>query len=238
MAEDSATAHRRTIAERLEHLMSTGHPDGTGPRDYLAVELASQEHARRHPGSPTISRQTVHNLRHGKVANPGINALTTLANVYQVPISYFLSAGDDATAGQASASLPAMVLQRLDDVLKVLQPDTAAPLDDEARITVLDSKGCKISLSDLATLRSGQWDEQLRQPLRDFAGTISLPPGYFVDDTIPAADPDDLLLLGALKAVGARSVAMRQVAGLPSDALQALSPMLDLLSRANPRQRM
>lgn len=235
MAEDTA-AHRRTIAERLTHLMSTGHPDGTGPRDYHAVEQASQEYAERYPGSPTISRQTVHNLRNERVANPGINSLTALANVYGVPISYFLSEGD--TGGGTPAPDPDMVLQRLDGILKVLQPDTAAALDDDARIAVLAARNCPIGRDALDGLRAGRWDERLRLPLEELAARISLPAGYFVDHRIPAADPNDLLLLGALKAQGARGIALRQVAGLPEDAFQALSPMLDLLSKAEPRRRM
>ncbi|MEV7025417.1 hypothetical protein [Kitasatospora sp. NPDC093558] len=240
MAEDTA-AHRRTIAERLTHLMSTGHPDGTGPRDYHAVEQASQDYAERYPGSPTISRQTVHNLRNERVANPGINSLTALANVYRVPISYFLSEGagqGEAAAGRTPAPDPDMVLQRLDGILKVLQPDTAATLDDDARIAVLTARNCPIGRDALDGLRSGQWDERLRLPLGELAARISLPAGYFVDHRIPAADPNDLLLLGALKAQGARGIALRQVAGLPEDAFQALSPMLDLLSKADPRRRM
>lgn len=238
-------AYQTTIAERLDHLMRTGHPEGTGPQSYEAVALASQEHARLH-GGPTVSRQTVFNLRNGKLANPSINSLQALANVYGVSVEHFLKNGpltDDTRSRAADLDPPApgapAVLGRLDTLLGALQPeDPTAPRTDQDRAAIIATWGGRITGEHLAVLRSGRWDERLRAPLRDFAEHIGIPSDYFVDDETAAAASPDLGVLTALKQFGARSIAMRRVAELPDDALQALVPVLEHLSRQGPRQRM
>lgn len=231
------------IARQLDYLMRTGHPDGTGPTEYLQVAEASQAYAAEH-GGPTISHQGVHNLRSGKIANPTVNSLRALANVYQVPCAYFFEDGPASLLQSAPApqEQPApdtgAVLHRLDILLAVVGnrgEDHQHPPEEMAE--EIRRHGGVVDAAALAALRQGVWTEALRDPLNDFATRIGVPAAYFFDDEVAERSLRDLRMLSLIKGLGVRQVAMRGVAELDEEALQALVPVIEHLSATAARRR-
>lgn len=89
------TISRRTLAQRLDQLF-----ESRGPYSYAEVERLSREIATA-TGGPTVSHQTVQNIRTGAVTNPGLNSLIALAAVFGVSPTYFL---DDSAPDGAERS--------------------------------------------------------------------------------------------------------------------------------------
>ncbi|MEZ0070284.1 transcriptional regulator with XRE-family HTH domain [Streptacidiphilus sp. MAP12-20] len=228
----------RRVAERLDYLMRTGHPDGTGPTDYAAVAEASHAYAKEHGGGPTISHQGVFNLRNEKTANPSVNTLEALSHVYGVPVTYFLDEPDqtkhaapDGAKRSEPAPDPEAVLTRLMLLVSIVERrDLDGSYTDQELARLVRERGGHITEDDIVRLRGGDWQDHLFSRLGAFATTIGVPPAFFFDDEVAAKVADDLKLLSALKGIGARQVAMRRVAELDEDALSALTPMIEHLS--------
>ncbi|MFI1162845.1 helix-turn-helix domain-containing protein [Streptomyces sp. NPDC020801] len=85
---DEHSAGRRTIAQKLDYLITEIHPKDRGPFTYQ--EIADQIRKRAKEGDPTVSHGTVQAIRTGKVTNPGVDSLRALASFFGVPPSYFL----------------------------------------------------------------------------------------------------------------------------------------------------
>lgn len=227
----------RRVAERLDYLMRTGHPDGSGPTHYAAVAEASQAYAREH-GGPTISHQAVLNLRNATTGNPGVERLEALGNVYGVPVAYFLA--EDVPGGEPQADTgggsdpapdPEKVLTRLMLLVSIVERrDLDGTYADRELATLIRERGGRLTEDDIVRLRAGEWQDHLFSRLRAFATTIGVPADFFFDEEVAAKVAEDLKLLSALKGIGARQVAMRRVAELDEDALSALTPMIEHLS--------
>ena len=249
----SMPAERGTIAQRLDELISSRHPDGHGPSSYEEIARASREHARMH-GGPTISHQGVLNIRSGKVTNPGVDSLQALANVYGVDITYFFEtstgqetgpAANPEEGGPGSPALPPApaLAARLNLLFSVVQPNGRPPLTDQAAAEAATAGGTPTSAAQIAALRAGALDglpDDSRTPARlaRLADVFGVPSAYFFDEEVAARVAEDLAILKAFKDVGARRIALRAVAALDEEALSALVPMIEHLRRASKRQRL
>ena len=231
-----------TIAERLDELIRTRHPDGRGPSSYEDIARASREYAQLH-GGPTISHQGVLNIRSGKVTNPGVDSLRALANVYGVDITYFFPRAEPAgPAGgtPAEGTLPpaATLAARLNELFSVVRPNGRPALTDTEVAEAVTAGGTAITAGQIAALRAGAWGAPARRQLRSLADFFGVPSAYFTDDAVAARVSEDLAILKAFRDVGARQIALRAVADLDDEALSALAPMIEHLGRSSKRQRM
>ncbi|MBC3839699.1 hypothetical protein GXW82_04060 [Streptacidiphilus sp. 4-A2] len=233
-----------TIAERLDELISSRHPNGRGPSSYEDIARASRAHALAH-GGPTISHQGVLNIRSGKVTNPGVDSLQALANVYGVDITYFFRKDKPATPGEAgppppSAALPsaATLAARLNELFYVVRPGGRPALSNQEVADAVTATGTELSAGRIAELRAGTRNRPAPGQLRCLADFFGVPSAYFTDDEVAARVSEDLAILRAFKEVGARQIALRAVVELDEEALKALTPMIEHLGRASRRQRM
>src|SRR5579884_390058 len=85
MADES-----RSLADRIDHLLTTVHPRDRGP--YTYEEVAEGIRAQ---GGPTISAQYLNQLHRGRRDNPTKQHLEALARFFGVPVAYFF---DDTEA--------------------------------------------------------------------------------------------------------------------------------------------
>src|SRR5689334_19249227 len=128
---ESTPVGRGLIAERLDALILSRHPDGRGPGSEREIARRSREYAKTHPGAPTISHQTVANIRDGAVNNPGVDSLRALANVFGVRLGFFLEeddpsahATDVSTPRPPAQSIPAALLSaRLNRLFETIHPN-------------------------------------------------------------------------------------------------------------------
>lgn len=245
-----APSRRGTLAERLRLLMDHRHPDGTGPGNADEVAARSKDMAARE-GGPTVSHQTVHNIRQAKVSNPGLDTLEALANVFQVSVGYLLGETDSALPAQPSAQRPqpsgstppaqmsgAVISARLNHLFGIVHPRGRGPYTDKEVAESVVDRGGDISASTIKDLRSGTVDDRSSTQLRDLADFFGVPVQFFFDEAVASKVSDDLALLNAFKEAGARKVALRAVAALDEEALTALVPVIEHLGRAGKRQRM
>ncbi|MER5968855.1 helix-turn-helix transcriptional regulator [Streptomyces sp. NPDC002055] len=94
-------------------------------------------------------------------------------------------------------------------------------------------KSGEISETYIGYLRKGKRDNPTKRHLESLAEFFGVPARYFFDDGDGERVREDLALLHALKGVGARQVALRTVASLDEDALDALVPVLKHLGNAH-----
>jgi transcriptional regulator with XRE-family HTH domain len=253
---ENTPSGRATIADRLNWLIENVHPQGRGPYRYDEIARLSREYAAQH-GGPTVSHQTVLNIRNGHVTNPGVDSLRALANVYAVPVTYFLESGPeeqhrpqvatDPSTPNASAPAPtsAPLSDRLNHLFANVRPQGRGPYSTKevadavtAKAEAAGDTSGGISERYLGQLRSGVQDNPTGKQLQTVADFFGVPTAYFFDDAVASRVHDDLELLGSLKGLGAREVALRAVASLDDDALRALVPMIEHLGRTGARQRM
>ncbi|MCX4751557.1 hypothetical protein OG455_39680 [Kitasatospora sp. NBC_01287] len=170
-------AGRGSIADRLDRLISTSHPPGRGAYGYDEIAKLSREFAAVH-GGPTISHQSVLNIRSGKVVNPSVNSLQALANVFQVDITYFLAPESAGISAGASAGTPAgisagtpaalpaappppavsagVLAARLNELFEAARPKGRPPLGNEEVAEAVTAAGARISAAEIAALRAGR----------------------------------------------------------------------------------
>ncbi|MFD8316279.1 MULTISPECIES: XRE family transcriptional regulator [Kitasatospora] len=87
MGED-ALVGTGTLAQRLDYLIRTLHPEGRGPYGYIELADLIKKNAAADDG-PTVSHGTIQSIRSGKVTNPGVDSLRALASFFGVPTGYF-----------------------------------------------------------------------------------------------------------------------------------------------------
>ncbi|MEU6210825.1 hypothetical protein ABZ891_13015 [Streptomyces sp. NPDC047023] len=242
-------SRRATLAERLTSLMDTRHPDGTGPGNADEVAARSREIAAR-SGGPTVSHQTVHNIRLSKVSNPGLDTLAALAGVFSVTVGFLLGETDTPPAPRSARDRPqapavasvapsaTTLAARLNHLFAVVHPRTRGPYTDAEIARAVTDRGGDLSADSIAALRNGGWDDPTSKQLRSLAEVFGVPVAFFFDDAVASKVSDDLTLLNAFKEAGARRVALRTVAELDEEALTALVPVIEHLNRAGKRQRM
>ncbi|MFF4442779.1 hypothetical protein [Streptomyces sp. NPDC001621] len=246
---ESTPAARGLIAERLDALILARHPGGQGPGSEREIARRSRDHAKTHPGAPTISHQTVANIRDGVVKNPGVDSLRALANVFGVRLGFFLEEDAPATQaagagsrGPAAQPTPAAVnlSARLNRLFETIHPKERGPYNSHEVAEAIAERGGKITEEQVERLRNGTWDPTSYEQFGALASFFGVPLAYFADDAVATQVGIDLDLLDALKAQGTdpRQIALRAVADLDDEALEALVPVIQHLRHAGKRQRM
>ncbi|MEU8586798.1 hypothetical protein AB0C59_07280 [Streptomyces sp. NPDC048664] len=248
---ESTPAGRGLIAERLDRLILTRHPDGQGPGSEREIARRSREFARTHPEAPTISHQSVANIRDGVVKNPSVDSLRALANVFGVRLGFFLEEEPPAPlqAPTSNATEPsdrqprpaALGLStRLNRLFETMHPKERGSYSSREVADAIAARGGSISEDEIEHLRDGRWDPTSYEQFETLAAFFGVPVAYFVDDDTAARVSSDLDLVDALKqqGVGTRQIALRAVADLDEDALEALVPVIQHLRQAGRRQRM
>ncbi len=245
-----------TIAQRLDELISSR----GRPSSYEEIARASREYARVH-GGPTISHQGVLNIRSGKVTNPGVDSLRALANVYGVDITYFFHHPSPLPAPEPAATparssqhpadnaprkaplpSPATLAASLNRLFNIVRPNSRLPLSDQDVAEAVSAGGVVTTAAQIAALRAGvrdnaPEDRHTRARLVRLADVFGVPCAYFFDEQVAARVSDDLAILQAFKDVGTRRIALRAVADLDEEALSALVPVIEHLSRASRQQQ-
>jgi transcriptional regulator with XRE-family HTH domain len=245
---ESTPGGRGLIAERLDALIRAGHAAGGGPRSEREIARISREHAKAHPGAPTVSHQTVANIRDGVVRNPGVDSLRALANVFGVKLGYFLEeeapAAQQPEEGTEPPPLPTSaalnLAARLNRLFETIHPKGRGAYSSREVAETLAERGKKITESQVEHLRNGMWDSTSYEHLEALASFFGVPIAYFSNEGVAAQVSVDLDLVDALKAqgVGPRQIALRAVADLDDEALEALVPVIEHLRQASNRQRM
>ncbi|OEJ21021.1 hypothetical protein BGK67_34560 (plasmid) [Streptomyces subrutilus] len=93
-------------------------------------------------------------------------------------------------------------------------------------------KSFEISETYIGYLRKGKRTNPTIGHLNALADFFGVPRTYWTDDGEGEKVREDIALLEALKGVGARQVALRQVASLDEDDLETLVPVLNALAKA------
>jgi transcriptional regulator with XRE-family HTH domain len=104
MVDSVQSGHRRTLAERLEHLFQTVHE--AGRREYTNEEVSA---AIARDQGERISASYLWYLRTGQRDNPTFRHLNALATFFGVPAAYFF---DDAKSEQVEAELALLAAMR------------------------------------------------------------------------------------------------------------------------------
>jgi len=89
-AHEPADPPPRTLAEKVDWLISHAHPAGRGP--YSNAEAAAL--IEKTTGQQ-VSHTTIWKLRNGQAANPQMRLIEALATTFGVPPAYFFDNNDD-----------------------------------------------------------------------------------------------------------------------------------------------
>ena len=101
-----STPPLRTLADRVNWLISTAHPAGRGP--YSSAEVAAL--IRKTTGEP-VSHTTIWKLRNGQATNPQKRLIEAMARTFGVRPAFFFGDHDVNQAGlvQEEAEMLAMI---------------------------------------------------------------------------------------------------------------------------------
>jgi transcriptional regulator with XRE-family HTH domain len=97
----------RTIAEKLNHLFATVHPQGRG--EYTLGEVVAGIREQSGPAGQTVSIGYLWQLRKGERVNPTVRHLEAIAAFFGVSAAYFL---DEAVARRVDEQLESLALLR------------------------------------------------------------------------------------------------------------------------------
>jgi transcriptional regulator with XRE-family HTH domain len=138
----------RTLADRVNWLISTAHPAGRGP--YSNAEVAAL--VRKMTGEP-VSYTTIWKLRNGQATNPQKRLIEAMARTFGVQPAFFFGAHDENQAGliQEEAEMLAMIR---DAQITAAQLRPFLRLSPEARQLIIDFVA--VVARDEAQRRSGQ----------------------------------------------------------------------------------
>jgi transcriptional regulator with XRE-family HTH domain len=131
-AADSAAVSgvSRTLAEKLEHLFQTVHPERDGPysNDYVAREIEAKT-------GISMTGQFIWFLRNGKRNNPTVERLEALAQFFGVGLAYF---DDDEYAARVDADLRLLSTMREAGATRMLtRAADLARLSDSSRDAIV-----------------------------------------------------------------------------------------------------
>ena len=101
-----STPPLRTLADRMNWLISTAHPAGRSP--YTNTEVAAL--IRKITGEP-VSHTTIWKLRNGQATNPQKRLIEAMARTFGVRPAFFFGDHDDSQAGliQEEVEMLAMI---------------------------------------------------------------------------------------------------------------------------------
>ncbi|MFG2986157.1 helix-turn-helix domain-containing protein [Streptomyces sp. NPDC048258] len=116
--------------------------------------------------------------------------------------------------------------------------ETIHPADRGPWTNAEVARAVSVSPTYVGNLRKGTSSNPTLAQMTALADFFGVPVKYFVDDGEGEKVREDLALLSALKGVGARQIALRTVAALDDDALNALVPVLKHLGKAQAGRRM
>jgi transcriptional regulator with XRE-family HTH domain len=137
------------------------------------------------------------------------------------------SAGPDEPTDTEGGTFAA----RLDRLFKTVHPADRGPWNNSEV-----ARAIGVSPTYVGNLRSGKSGNPTLAQMTALAEHFNVPVSYFVDDGTRVRD--DIALLGALKDVGARQIALRTIASLPDEAVDAIVPVLEQLKAAQGSRRM
>ncbi|OKJ79416.1 hypothetical protein AMK32_31325 [Streptomyces sp. CB01883] len=129
---------------------------------------------------------------------------------------------------------------RLNRLFETIHPKERGPYNSHEVAEAIAERGGKITEEQVERLRNGTWDPTSYEQFGALASFFGVPLAYFADDAVATQVGIDLDLLDALKAQGTdpRQIALRAVADLDDEALEALVPVIQHLRHAGKRQRM
>jgi transcriptional regulator with XRE-family HTH domain len=127
-----STPPLRTLADRMNWLISTAHPAGRGP--YTNAEVAAL--IRKITGEP-VSYTTIWKLRNGQATNPQKRLIEAIARTFGVRPAFFFGDHDENQAGliQEEAEMLAMIR---DARITAAQLRPFLRLSPEARQLIID----------------------------------------------------------------------------------------------------
>lgn len=131
-ADPSAEAPPRTLADKVEWLISHAHPAGRGPYSNTEV-CALIEKAT----GQQFSHTTIWKLRNGQSTNPQMRLIEALAQTFGVPPAFFFDDYDEHQAGLLRDQVELLALIRDTDVTTT-QLRTLLQLSPEALQAVTD----------------------------------------------------------------------------------------------------
>ncbi|MFQ6197673.1 helix-turn-helix domain-containing protein [Streptomyces sp. NPDC000405] len=107
---------------------------------------------------------------------------------------------------------------------------TAHPAERGPYANAEVARAVNVSATYIGNLRSGTSTNPGYELLKNLAQHFNVPVAYFFDADDRGEAREDIAFLGFLKEAGVRQVALRTVASLDTDALDALIPVLKHLS--------
>ncbi|GAA1237150.1 helix-turn-helix domain-containing protein [Kitasatospora nipponensis] len=125
-------------------------------------------------------------------------------------------------------------IERLFDVVR--RPDRAPFTNEEVARACREATGESFSLTYLWQLRTGRRDNPTKRHLEALAQFFQVPPAYFFDDDQSSRITEELILLGALRDVGVREVALRAVM-LSPEGLGTIAEMIEVIARREAESR-
>ena len=146
-----STAPLRTLADKVNWLISTAHPAGRGP--YTNAEVAAV--IRKTTGEP-VSHTTIWKLRNGQATNPQKRLIEAMARTFGVRPAFFFGDHDEKEAGlvQEEAEMLAMIR---DAKITADQLRPFLRLSPEARQLIIDF--VTVVARDEAWRRGGQSED-------------------------------------------------------------------------------
>ncbi|PCG82286.1 hypothetical protein CIB93_30725 [Streptomyces sp. WZ.A104] len=138
MGEDTPTG-RQTLAERLDFLITTIHPDSRGPYTYMEIA----EGTKKLPG-PSVSHGTVQTIHKNTNTNPGVDSLRAIANFFGVTVGY-LADGEDAEA----------IENRIEERIARLREENRKAAEADELAQVLEDENVQAAAFRLSGLSAG-----------------------------------------------------------------------------------
>ena len=122
----------RTLADRVNWLISTVHPAGRGP--YSNAEVAAL--IRKTTGEP-VSYTTIWKLRNGQAANPQMRLIEALAGTFGMRPGFFFGEHDESQAGLIREEVEMLAMIR-DARITAAQLRPLLRLSPEARQLIIN----------------------------------------------------------------------------------------------------
>jgi transcriptional regulator with XRE-family HTH domain len=130
--DQAASAPARTLAEKVEWLISHAHPAGRGPYSNAEVVALIEKTT-----GQQFSHTTIWKLRNGQATNPQMRLIEALAQTFGVPPAFFFDDYDEQQAGLLRERFELLAIIR-DARVTTTQLRTLLQLSPEALQAVTD----------------------------------------------------------------------------------------------------